>query len=268
MKRTIYEIATNASNFAEGLKANALQHINYKIYFTMEQALSFLNSGYIYLSAGKHWNDIDDSTAMANKKVYGRCFTCSTMDSIASWMLYGGNFGKSGAMLNFTKSDIHAMKNAETIELGRFETISKGGCKEHAQKCFSCCKVLKKKDDFNSFMTDIVYTQKVIGKDNEPKLRLTLGEEHKTLDQSIIENEDIFTKDFAWSYEKESRLIIRLSDDMQKYANEHDADTIRIQLPQSIRNKMRKRLYCSPVYSGKADSFIHAQLYGHVNWDC
>ena len=100
MKR-LKDMISTSSDLSEGLKQNGLSHVNYKNYTTIERAMDLLLSGYVYLCDGSAWNDTVDREYMKARKAYGMCFSYSTRESVAMWMLYGGNRGKTGAILNF-----------------------------------------------------------------------------------------------------------------------------------------------------------------------
>ena len=52
------------------LKHNGKLHKNYKMYTSMEQAMSFLLSGNLYLTNGSNWNDKDDRELMKIRNTF------------------------------------------------------------------------------------------------------------------------------------------------------------------------------------------------------
>ena len=88
--RQLKDMISNSHSLAEGLKENGKAHQNYKLYLPMERALSFLLTGNLYLSRGTSWNDTSDRILADTNNIYSRCFSYSTRENIAMWMLYGG----------------------------------------------------------------------------------------------------------------------------------------------------------------------------------
>lgn len=56
------------------LKHNGKLHKNYKMYTSMEQAMSFLLSGNLYLTNGSNWNDKDDRELMKIRNTFAKSF--------------------------------------------------------------------------------------------------------------------------------------------------------------------------------------------------
>ena len=89
MRSKLMDICTTADNLAMGLSKNGLQHRRYKMYTSMERALEILRSGNMYFSTGRNWNDLQDRELMSRGRQYGGCYSWSTVENIAMWMLYG-----------------------------------------------------------------------------------------------------------------------------------------------------------------------------------
>ncbi|MBQ6214156.1 MAG: hypothetical protein IJJ67_01880 [Oscillospiraceae bacterium] len=236
------------------LRVNALNHKNYKLYMPMDRALSFLLSGYLYLSIGEKWLDDEDHKQMENTSSYGRCFVCSTMENIAFWQLYGGYKGENGAMLNFPGSIIKNLVKTESAELGKYE-----------KNIFKAYKDIYSGKDFDSFMTDIVYTQDVKGKKGEDECRLSLWDEHKTVSKALVSDERIYKKNYIWQNEKESRYIIQLKGEAATCAKDEKLGIIRVAISEKDKNQMKKNFYQSPLYCGKVDFGNQSNTYGKLN---
>lgn len=100
----------------------------------------------------------------------------------------------------------------------------------------------------------------------ERKLIASVGEDHEHMECSFLEKAGVFHKHYAWSYEKECRLIVELSPEMQKYAQETGFYVIRIQLSETSRRSLKDRVVRSPVYTGKTDFGSVSMLHGNVDW--
>ena len=264
------DMVTDSNALAEGLKNNGKCHQNYKIYLPMERALSFLLSGNLYLSTGDRWNDLTDQALMDFKNVYARCFSCSTRENIAMWMLYSGNLGKNGAALNFLPSvmqDIlHSKISLGRFEKGRFNPVYKD--------------IESDKKNFDIFLSDVLYVDECFSKEkrdilkekarheDKDAVKITLGDEHVTVDNSIIDHEDICIKNISWSYERECRLVVRLKQRWCLKAKEEGLNTIQIRLSaESLRKMNKDRLIRSPIYQGLAEDGKDSELTGTVKWN-
>ena len=195
---TLKEMIKRNIPLSEGLKKNGEQHRSYDMYTSMERALGVLLNGELFLSNGARWNDVNDRYLMDSKKSYAICLSCSTRENIAMWMLYGAEHGKKGAMLKLYPSIMKELVEVDTVELGAFKKDGK----------FNVGHVLKKHKDFDAFLTDVVYTD--LCKDG--KVQLSEGESHITVDESMLDDPDVFYKNYAWSYEKECRYVIKLKE--------------------------------------------------------
>mgnify|MGYP002734926208 CR=1 FL=1 len=170
------------------------------------------------------------------------------------WMLYGAEHGKKGAMLRLYPSVMKDLVNVDTIELGKFNKDGK----------FSIGHVLKNKKDFEAYLTDVVYTDPC----NGGKVRITEGESHITVDESVLEDPEVFHKNYAWSYEKECRYVIKLKEKWNVTAKKEGLTFVRVKMSNSSIKKMSEdRLVRSPVYSGGVAFGVCSALLGDVDWN-
>ena len=266
MKR-LKDMISTSSDLSEGLKQNGLSHVNYKNYTTIERAMDLLLSGYVYLCDGSAWNDTVDREYMKARKAYGMCFSYSTRESVAMWMLYGGNRGKTGAILNFYPSVIKELCGTTTIELGKINERRKFECKH---------KLNRNDGDFDIFVTDVIYGEECKGNKKEDgnsyvkpeKLRLSLYDENITVNSSLVNNKDVFVKNYAWIYERECRLIVELNDIVYDLAQSKKYSIIRIGLSDdSIRKMSKERVIRSPIFDGKISYGRDSELVEKVEWN-
>lgn len=251
---TLKEMKEKNISLSEGLKKNGGLHQSYNMYTSMERALGVLLNGEIYLSNGANWNDVNDRYLMDIKKSYALCLSCSTRENIAMWMLYGAEHGKKGAMLKLYPSIMKELVEVDTIELGSFEKDGK----------FTAKHKLNKKKDFEAYLTDVVYTDPCSG----GQVRLTEGESHITVDESKLDEPDVFHKNYAWSYEKECRYVIKLKEKWNVTAKKENLTSIRVKMPKSSISKMsEERLIRSPVYSGGVAYGTRSALTNDVDWN-
>ena len=252
MRAKLGKICGNADTLANGLKENGGQHRRYKMYTTMERALSILKSGNMYFSDGNRWNDLQDRQLMARSKQYGGCFSWSTVENIAMWMLYGGECGKTGAMLDFPRRVMLELLKTQRIELGDF-----------TENTFAAKATLTAGRDFSIYLTDVVYSDSCA---EGRKVKLTLGDEHVIVPVEALENLDILHKYYAWAYERECRFMIRISEHVQAEMDA-DAHIARLHLSDKALREMQANLYRSPVYEGECNWGVPSKLYQQVDWN-
>ena len=252
--RRVLKENDTSEKLAESLEKSGKSHRRYKKYTSMEKALAFLIDGHLYLGDGTSWNDKEDRGLMLSKEAYATCLSYSTEENIAMWMLYGDEKGKKGAMIDFLPSVMKSVLNSQTIEIGRF---SENG------KFDSCRKLSAEENDFKIFLTDVVYIQE---KQNK-KIFITHGDEHVTADIEKIDNRDIFYKSYPWSYEKECRLVVRLSPLLHQECKRKGLTTVRLTVPPKGLRAMRNQVIRSPIYAGGTEYGEVSKLTQLVEWD-
>ena len=106
-------------------------HREYKHYATRARIAGILRSGALYLTDGTSWNDKYDrehfNPSFMSTKRFGACFSASSTESVAMWMLYGGMDG-NGAMINFDRRTLQGAMGRESYECGWFGTDGKFEC--------------------------------------------------------------------------------------------------------------------------------------------
>lgn len=250
MRSKLIDICTTADNLAMGLSQNGLQHRRYKMYTSMERALGIILSGNMYFSTGRRWNDLQDRELMSRERQYGGCYSWSTVENIAMWMLYGAEGGKKGAMLDFPRRVMAELLSSEYIEVGSFENGT-----------FVTKAKLLAGQDFNIKLIDVIYSQ---FSNKGDKVMLTLGDEHVTVPVERLNHADIFHKYYAWVYERECRLIIRINEDVMMDAEL--PSTARIHLSENAVRMMKDNLYRSPIFDGNCDLGKPSKLFNLVEW--
>lgn len=251
MKRQLKESVKDSEDLAQMLKDNGERHQNYKIYTSMERALSFLITGHFFLTNGEKWNDSNDREQLKKKELYSTCMSWSTKENVAMWMLYGRS---TGALLNFYPSVLKEILACEKVSLGYF---AETGIFVKQETLF------KASGDYEMFLSDVIYFDECEGN----KVRLSVGEDHVTAEKSLLWNKDIVSKNYAWSYERECRLSLRLSDACKIRINMESLKAVCIDVSEPALRKMRiDRLIRSPIYSGGAEAGLESDLSGSVKW--
>ncbi len=245
---------SNSKDLANYLRRMGEKHRNYRLYTSMDRALAFTNNGMLFISDGQKWNDVDDRGIMKERSLYATCFSCSTQENVAMWMLYGAQNGRNGAQLIFYKSTIKELLNKESIVLGKFDKYGK----------FQNKYTLKRLEDFDIYVTDVLYVEK----HENGSARITCGEDHANMEIDLLnQSEDIFYKDYAWSYEKECRLVVKLMGDWIEIAQKEELSAICVQVSREARKRIKDNdIVRSPVYAGGVECGKLSTLTGRVDW--
>ena len=166
-------------------------------------------------------------------------------------MLYGGEGGKKGAMLDFPQCVMLSLLKTKSLELGSFQV-----------NAFVPAATLTTGCDFTINLTDVAYSQLSAKGD---KATLTLGDEHVVVPTETLEHPDIFHKYYAWAYERECRLVIHISEHVQAEMGAA-APVARLRLSDAAVREMKDHLYRSPVFEGSCDLGKPSKLYRQVDW--
>lgn len=250
--------------FLEYLKEKGANHRSYKYYSTIKNVNSCMDKRALFLSDGRNWNDIIDRENFNNEKLdmmnFGRCFSYSTTESVAMWMLYGG-MEHRGAMLDFDKNTILSiLRSVRQISLGYF-----------GEDEFIALTRLDRKD-FEIQLVDVVYTEK---KKTENIIRRSTGDIWKVpLGNTILNSEryTIIHKSKAWDYEQECRLIVSIKKDIiRRVKNFNKISMVKIDLKSVDLDNVRR--VCSPNVLDEdelesLDKFFYkSDLSKEVDWD-
>ena len=122
--------------------------------------------------------------------------------------------------------------------------------------------VVNSNGDFSISLIDVVYFENMKQREGKPAfVRLTLGEDHEMVEKRILESPGVFSKHYAWHYEKECRLLITLS---EKWKIQDSI--IKLKLSKKTLRKLENRVIKSPLYQG-VDFGKDSVLSGSVKWD-
>ncbi len=234
------------------LQEKGENHNHYKYYAKIDRIKAIKDNKVLYLSCGKTWNDIRDrenfSKANGIYMNFGKCFSTALLENVAMWMLYGGIHG-DGGMIEFTQSDIKAIKNkTQEITLGYF-----------IDGDFQPLRTVSK-EDFRIFITDMVYIH-----EDANSFRLTRADENRSgVKRSIVAEIAPYTKSFPWHYEKESRLVCQVCKDKIP----DGCTDLRIDLAEVCALGFLDRIVTSPIYKGdKINGISESQMASQIEWD-
>lgn len=245
--------ALNNKNLSLYLK-NRTHHC-YKFYSTCDRIETVAKERCLYLSDGRTWNDVDDrklfnpeDSSVIN---FGICFSFSRSENIAMWMLYGG-MNKSGALINFTKSMFDLQSSDKPpIKLGTFKNDQ---FQEYLELSSS---------DYTVNFWDALYYGKKKKNDNKYSIKHSDDVCNNVALKQFYDSV-FLKKNYAWSYENETRLVISFS---KSLLNNLDIDTVRFPLKRTLKSKeLMSRIVLAPNYSG-AKTYAQSALSKNLDWD-
>lgn len=263
-KQCLYNIVKRSDltseTLQEYLSEKAINHHNYRHYSDCDRIQAILDTGYIYLSDGKTWNDIVDRTAFQNntsgKTNFGICFTYSMSENIAFWMLYSRT---NGRMINFTQKVIKSIvTNTSNVSIGQFldsNFITIKSCNINPTDIFVC---------------DVLYYDSVDNKPNEYRVKHS-DEKREYINKSLIDNLQYIKKTMAWSYEKECRLIVQIPNEV---INEIIKDSryleskpllVKLQIKEDLLHTLLSRVIESP--NTDKDEYLPSCIKNKIDWD-
>lgn len=230
-------------------------HREYKHYATRARIAGILRSGALYLTDGTSWNDKYDrehfNPSFMSTKRFGACFSASSTESVAMWMLYGGMDG-NGAMINFGRRTLQGAMGRESYECGWFGTDGK----------FECVVELPA-DRLSLRLVDVLYFQ------NHADGNVTVGRPsieggRHVMDGRAFNGIEQIAKHQSWSYENEVRLVATISKlDLVGKASHVKCVKIPIDFDDAF---VAGRVFDSPVSDG-GGNYRDSELRGTVDWN-
>lgn len=169
-------------------------------YTTAYNANNILNSGEFWLSRFRDMNDKNEAKLHENdgKNVFCLSFCSSNTEKIPLWYLYSGIVGK-GVSIAFTPGTmarfINSIQKCELFEKqdrnNILEKVGRDGLE------IECGWVFYRKKDAN----EVFYRNKWC----------SLSNGTNTPDMNAFESNNFFVKDYPWEYEREFRIVIKLT---------------------------------------------------------
>lgn len=239
----------------EYLKEKAKCHNSYKLYGTEEKLKAIYDDYKLYLSDGSQWNDISDREALQIEdkeyKYFARSFTYSLSENVAMWMLYGGIMG-DGVMVDFGAGNLKSILNqCNKVILGTFINKKFEG------------KIEVSREDFQLYMMDIIYYEPSANMEGYIDVKRSY-ESLLEVPEKYIKNLLHSTKNYAWSYENECRLILKVKKVFCRNCSDAEINFEEI-FKQNPSNK-KSVVYESPNYKGSR-RYEKSKLYSKINWD-
>jgi hypothetical protein len=254
-KEALVEACSSTAKLDLYLSEKGHNHNVYKTYSSLERIQSWIDSDYLYLDDGAHWNDVHDRHTFnhpgSDVKHFGRCFSFSISESVAMWMLYGG-MDKKGAMLELKKSAMQSL-----VSQTRNNQITLG---QWVDRSFVPVVTLEP-GQFDITLKDILYA----GTQEAGTMYIKRSDEaYANAPSSIVSKLPHSVKSAAWSYENECRLILSVSNNiLSSYSNVTSAQ---IPLMGLLQDSKRVTVYCAPNFSG-THPYKPSNLLGNIDWD-
>lgn len=229
------------------------KHNEYRHYATRSRIADILRGRALYLNDGSSWNDRFDrerfNPSFMGTKRFGACFSATSVESIAMWMLYGGVDG-NGAMINFDRKTLLEAMGRDKYECGRFNDEGE----------FECLMTLPA-EKLHIELVDVLYFE------DKPDGSVSIGrpsrkEKSQTLKREAFNGIGQIAKHQSWSYENEVRLVATIDKlDLRGHASRVTC----VKLPICV-DAIEDRVFDSPVSDGRG-GYLDSELCGTVDWD-
>ena len=188
------------------------EHTRYFHYTTLETVKNILKGNQFWISNVNGFNDEEDKKQFTDGNTcFSICFSTGVHENLPLWYLYAGADGK-GARISFTPT---AIKNA--IQKGKYELFEKIQEPSNVPGLGNRVASLIDGENMEVSFYDVIYYKE---NPNEGKCDLkyntmtnheiSIGEMNK-----FLKKRNGFCKDLVWYYEKETRLLIRLTGELK-----------------------------------------------------
>lgn len=225
----------------------AFNHTEYYHYSDIDAIKGILSKKKIWVSSMCFSNDATEHNRFGDDtyRYFQLCFSTGTTENLPLWFLYSGINGK-GLRIAFKKSDIRKICNLDDIRIELFDNDTEKRVQLiNGRNCSVQFKdVIYRKKESNGYR--LKYNQKVCY--GFPKNEMMQVESYNTG----------FIKDIIWFYEKETRLLIKVtSDDIEKSRfNEVAKSPYRVELTIPDECFRNINILFSPTY--EYDSVVSA----------
>jgi hypothetical protein len=223
----------NAKDLKDYLMEKGKKHKQYKHYCRRDRLAKNLDNKCLYLMDALDWNDAEEKKnyrANSNgKKRYGLCFSYSTLENVAMWLVYCTLKDKEGLMMSLPNELVKdIINNTNSVTLGNFNF--EGEFEPSPNE------VAVNKGDI--YLVDMYYLTP-----SAVKYRCSRAEEHADLENEVYEGTKQYSKIYPWHFENEVRMILELDQEIGA-----DFSAAKIELSNEIVQKIKKEyLYEGPL---------------------
>lgn len=252
---TLSDCSASKPKMLSFLKEKGENHRQYKRYAGRDRQIDNLIKCQLILSDGEGWNDTVDAINLQNqhpgKRYYSTCFSVSTKENVAMWMIYA-DFSEPGMMVSFSRNQMKQIlapykKGNKQIELGYFES----------GRFVVTNTVTVGPDDI--YLADIVYSSDA----KDPNTtRFTHSDQHAAGKTSVKKKIPYLFKEYSWFYERECRLIVAVDDSLVGPSDKY----VRLTYPEEINEQLKESgsIVESPNYG--YSEYSPSELKGKVNF--
>lgn len=260
MQNSMKESSSTSEELIRFLQEKAANHRSLKTYGKEASILPIIEEGVLRLSDGSAWNDRDDAQRFCSKrqecKKFAKCFTFSRTESVAMWLIYGGDLRGNnerfkGLMVDFKMQLNNVIKETEKVTLCYYDRNAKAEVGESRQLT---------KGEFEISLMDMLYYR-----ETEKGYTLKRSDERKTVDRKVFEGVYNYTKAYAWAYENECRLIVSVP---KAFIGNAQFNTAKIQLPDTVLENIE--IIKSPLYPKQEEckiSTLPSRLTGNIRFE-
>lgn len=238
---------TTSKEICDLIDEKAFKHTNYYHYSDIEGIKGILNSKKLWISSMCFSNDCTEHNRFGDEtyRYFQFCFSTGTTENLPLWFLYSGING-NGARISFDKKVIKDLCDFKNINL---ELIDTSNDKKLEQ--------LVPNKNCSVEFKDVIYRVQE-GKKFRLKYNNQVNNNFSIDEMYEFEKKNpAFVKDIIWFYEKETRILIKVSSNKIKKELFKNADKspyrIELTIPDNCYSNINLSL--SPVY-GKEDTSV------------
>lgn len=200
-------------------------------------------------------NDTSENDISEKKHKFYLCFSTGINENLPLWYLYAGVKGKGGC-IRFTKTMI-----GDLIEKGKFSLVEVEKDNNHRKvKGMEYEKILEK-DEYECTLQDVVYVGNS-KKENFVNLKYnTMTNYDQITKEEFLKfenNNQEFIKNLIWYYEKETRLLLKLTEKGIKKLEQDKDYAVIISFPEQIYKRIK--LVLAPEING-IEEIINSEKY-------
>lgn len=250
----------SAEDINQLLSSKALNHTYYYHYSNIEGIEGILSGKTIWVSSMCFSNDATEHNRFGDDtyRYFQLCFSTGTTENLPLWFLYSGKNGR-GMRITFPKKVINKLFLEDDIDIALVNVDTKERIKLIPDKN---CKV---------YFKDVLY-RKSEGKKYRLKYNTKVNNEFpaEEMDKVYAENKG-FVKEIIWFYEKETRLLVEVSEDIIDKVLFKNADKSPYRVELHIPEECYKHIDItfSPAYSqddcSEIDNILQRNAFSALN---
>ena len=235
----------------------AYYHEGFYHYTKLETIEKILEGNNFLLFHPGDSNDPAEKTIQEKEYKFYLCFSTGINENLPLWYLYSGMDGKGG-QLSFTKSLIY-----DLLHKGKYSLVERKGA-DSKTILADREEILLSEDDFECTLQDVLYFGKT---DQKIDLKYNTMTNHNQISCTEFEkfqnNNQEFVKSLIWYYEKETRLLVKLTEKGTRHLKDGKFYAIKLSFGhlENVRKKMK--LVLAPEVE-TMEGYIKNEDYPHI----